>query len=190
MVYDALDISLQSVRVQISPFGVPSGITERGTNVNIKTAAVVLEFMAGAAAILGICRLDFEEMLHTFTSDFCVLLRNVPQLQVPNSQKPMVWLAFCRLGAEHFVRDWVVRYRRSILRFASALMKARVSNNIYEISGDALHNAMSLAWRGNKPSATETESFAQAGLERLPQEIEINLEWQQTVLRFCEEQGA
>jgi hypothetical protein len=143
--------------------------------------------MAGAAAIMGICGLSFEEKLLTFRTDFCVLLRHKPRQNIPNSEeeKSMVWLAQCRLAAEHFVRDWVIQYRRPILRLAAALMKARVGENGYELEGDKLAVAMSSAWRGNKPLAEKTSAFAIEGWNKLPEKITIKLGWQARILDIC-----
>jgi len=147
--------------------------------------------MAGAAAITGICGLGFEEKLHTFTTDICVLLRHKPQLsmQISEKEKSMVLLAQYRLAAEHFVWDWVIQYRRPILRLAATLMKARVREEGYKLEGDELVAAMSSAWRGKKPSAKETETFAREGWNKLPQVITINLEWQARVLNACKAGG-
>ena len=188
MVYNALDLPVRTLRVEISRMGVPSGITERLVgDISLDTQSGVLEFMAGAAAIVGICGLDFEDKLHTFTSDLCVMLRHKPELnmQISEDEKSMVYLAQCRLAAEHFVSDWVIRYRRPILRLAAALMNARVGENGYKLEGDELAVEMSSAWRGNKPSAAETETFAREGWNNLPQEITVKLEWQATVLDEC-----
>ena len=188
MVYNALDVPVRSLRVEISGLGVPSGCTERLIgDISLDKRSAVLEFMAGAAAIVGICGLDFEDMLHTFTTDFCVLLRHKPELnmQISEDEKSMVHLAQCRLAAEHFVRDWVLHYRRPILRLAAALTKARVGESGYKLEGDELALAMSSAWRGLKPSAAETEAFAHNGWNNLPQEITVNLQWQASVLDAC-----
>lgn len=191
MVYDALDIGVRSLRVEISGLGVPCGITERVGDANLDLPAGVLEFMAGAAAIIGICGLGFEEKLHTFTSDLCVLLRHRPPLrmQISDEEESMVRLAQYRLAAEHFVRDWVIQYRRPILRLAAAVMKALSGEKGYKLEGDELASAMSSAWRGNKPSAGETEAFAHEGWSKLPQEITINLAWQVRVLTMCKVGG-
>lgn len=187
MVYNALDVPVRSLRIEISRLGAPSGKTQRFGDISLDKRAAVLEFMAGAAAIIGICGLGFEDKLHTFTSDICVLLRHKPQLnmRLSEEEKSMVLLARYRLAAEHFVRDWVIQYRRPILRLAAALMKAGIAENGYELEGDDLTAAMSSAWRGNKPSARETEAFAREGWDKLPQEVTINLEWQARILNVC-----
>ena len=98
MVYKRSTCRFESLRVEISRMGVPSGHRTLVGDISLDTQSGVLEFMAGAAAIVGICGLDFEDKLHTFTSDLCVMLRQKPELnmQISEDEKSMVYLAQCR----------------------------------------------------------------------------------------------
>jgi len=186
MVYDALDVPLKSIRVDIN-FGVPSGITERVSDATLDMPSKILEFMAGAAALVGICGFQFEEKLHTFTSDLCVMLRHKPELdiRISDDEKSMVHLARCRQAAELFVRTWVLQYRRPILRLSAALMQSEVSNNKYALEGDKLAVSISSAWRGIKPDSKDTVTFAREGWRSLPAGIDIGLGWQTYVMDRC-----
>lgn len=185
MAFSALEVPLRSVRVDVSTLGVPSGAASFLSDVTLEHESAVLVYMAGASSLTGIAGFGFDEKLHTFCSDLRLLMRNyhLPCRFVSNElERGMVQLAQYRLASQYFVGEWVIRYKRPIVRLAFALASTKIVGRCYELQGRQLNEAISNAWRSRKPNVSATAEFACRGWRSLPHEITINLPWQLQVL--------
>lgn len=186
LVYDALEQPMQSVWVRLRTDGKDHGLTERGTDVDLPFFSIVLEFMAGAAATVFIAGRSFESAAKRFVSDFSTVLRVLGD-RCASPESKMAVMAQLRLFIDGFGKEWVLKHREPILRFASLLKSSQVSPDHWELRGDALARALSLAWGGSKPSKSETEAGALKGWESLAGvSVEIGSDWQQEYLRELE----
>jgi hypothetical protein len=81
LVYHALNIRLKSLWVEEDANGVSWGMAERGAPLDLQQALLVLEFMAGAAALLNLTALPFDRVIKKTTSDFCTVLKHLKSIQ-------------------------------------------------------------------------------------------------------------
>jgi hypothetical protein len=164
VVYEALEIPLQKVWIEEDSRGLCEGMAERGQSPDDLTPAlVVLEFMAGAAALFVLAKLPDDRVIKKTTSDFCISLK---YLQRSYSTEPRQILQWLELAARGFVAQWIAIHHDMVIGLASELQKRRVPLGRSELSGIEVHAALTVRWHG-RPSRAEVIAFAESGWEHV-----------------------
>jgi hypothetical protein len=159
LVYHALDIRLKGVWIEEDANGVSEGATERGIPLDLQPAPLVLEFMAGAAALLNLTPLPFDRVIKKTTTDFCIALKHLKSLSQEEAKHNLQRLETAIQG---FVLEWTRTHAQMIVNLASHLQQQQVRPGRYELDGDSLHSGIESNWR-SKPSLDQVTTFAEQG---------------------------
>lgn len=187
LVYDALNITVARVWVQYDDEGRGGGKTERGAGVEMTHGCGVLEFMSGGGVLVLIFAQPFDRTINRIKSDMCTIL---PLLGFTSEQEARTQLERLRMATHDFVGEWVLIHKDPIMRLATLLQQSPIEDQRWELSGDALREAIQRCWGGIKPSAAVTQAFADTGWKKiLDQTVQLAdaVEWQTQVLRHCDE---
>jgi hypothetical protein len=184
VVYEALDIRLKQVWIEENSQGVSWGAAERGKSPDdLAPALLVLEFMAGAAALFRLTELPLDRVIKKTTSDFCIALKYLGQSTTTDPRRLLQWLGIASRG---FVSEWTAMHSKVIINLALALQKRRVPHGRCELDGMYLHLALAANWK-EKPSTAAVIAFAEAGWSEVQRTSEplIEATWHDQVLESC-----
>jgi hypothetical protein len=160
LVYHALDIRVKRVWIEEDANGVSEGMTEVGAPLVLPPALLVLEFMAGAAALVDLAPLlPFDRVIKKTTTDFCAVLKHLKSSSEEDAKHNLQRLEMATRG---FVSKWTGTHKQMIVNLASHLQKQKVRPGRYELDGDSLHPAIDYNWR-SKPSVDQVTAFAEQG---------------------------
>jgi hypothetical protein len=181
LVYDALDIRIKKVWVEEDGNGVSWGMAERGVPpLDLPPALLVMEFMAGAAALVKITRLPFDRVIKKTTSDFCTVLKYLKSSCEKQTKHNLLRL---EMAARGFVSEWIDTHKQLVIGIASEVQKRQVGPGRYELEGDSLHLALKHNWH-LRPSVEQVTVFAEQGwaMVHKMELSEARFEWHDRIL--------
>jgi hypothetical protein len=183
LVYHALDIRLERVWIEEDANGVSEGMTERGSPSDLPPALFVLEFMAGAAALVNLTLLPFDRVIKKTTSDFCTALKHLKSSSEEEARRNLQRLEIATRG---FVSRWTKTHAQMIVNLASHLQNQKVRPGRYELDGDSLHSGIEVNWH-SRPSPLKVRAFAEQGWGEV-EKTEIPaapVDWHGKILAHC-----
>jgi hypothetical protein len=159
VVYEALDIPLQQVWIEEDKQGMSWGMAERGKSpADLAPSLIVLEFMAGAAALLHLTTLPADRVIKKTASDFSTALIYLTRSSEADPRRLVQWL---EMAARGFVAEWTKTHHEVIIGLASALQRRRVPHGRCELDGTYIRKALAANWNG-RPSRADVIAFAEA----------------------------